>query len=240
MKEESVKISCIIPTLNEEAHVGRLVSWLTQCLLSDLVEIIVVDGKSDDNTEKLAKEAGAIVLTSEIRSRAHQMNLGARVAKGEILYFVHADTMPPSCCFEDVIKALKEGHLVGGFRFKFDSDKKILKFNSFMTRFNVSSFRGGDQSIFIEKKIFEKMNGYDEKYVIMEEYDLLRRVKALGIKYYLIQKDVLVSARKYDGRTWLEVNWANVKAMAQFRRGVPPKEIKNSYLRHKKVPNSEF
>jgi GT2 family glycosyltransferase len=107
-----------------------------------------------------------------------------------------------------------------------------------MTRFNITSFRGGDQSIFIKKDFFEKLNGYDEKYVIMEEYDLLRRVKALGIKYYLIQKDVLVSARKYEGRTWLEVNWANVKAMTQFRRGVAPEVIKRNYLKTDK--DSEF
>ncbi len=231
MNEETVKISCIIPTLNEEAHVGRLVRWLRQCSLSELVEVIVVDGKSTDATIYEAREAGAEVFTTEIRSRAHQMNLGAKVAKGDILYFVHADAMPPKCCFEEVLNAVESGHQIGGFRFRFDSDKWILKFNSYMTRFNITSFRGGDQSIFIQKNLFEKLNGYDESYVIMEEYDLLRRVKAMGIKYHLIQKDVLVSARKYIGRTWLEVNWANVKAMAQFRRGVAPELIKRNYLR---------
>lgn len=231
-------ITCIIPTLNEELHIGKLLAHLHSCYQSDRVEFIVVDAMSSDKTKEIAQHYNVQIIDSQIRSRAHQLNLGARAAKANILYFVHADTVPPLCCFESVLEHVSKGAQIGGFRFKFDSERWILKFNSYMTRFNIKSFRGGDQTIFITKKHFDELNGFNEYYTVMEEYDLMKRSASTGEKYVLVQKDVMVSARKYAENSWLRVNFANVVAMYRFNKGVAPDIIKKGYsamLQHKLI-----
>jgi rSAM/selenodomain-associated transferase 2 len=230
------RITCIIPTLNEELYIGKLLAHLHSCYESSKVEFIVVDARSTDRTREIAQHYNVTLIDSANRSRAHQLNLGVRAARSEIYYFVHADTIPPLCCFESVIDQVSKGSQIGGFRFKFDSDRWILQFNSYLTRFNLKSFRGGDQTIFITKKHFEALGGFNEYYSVMEEYDLMKRSAMMGEKYTLVQKDVMVSARKYAENSWLRVNFANFVAMYRFNKGIAPDLIKKGYsamLQHK-------
>jgi rSAM/selenodomain-associated transferase 2 len=221
-------ISIIIPTLNEAESIGKLIEHLRCNLQGKNVEIWVSDGGSNDETVKIAGELGVHVLEENYRCRAKQMNAAAKKASGRVLYFVHADTLPPASFAVDIEDSVAEGKQIGGYRFQFDSNKAMLRFNSWMTRFNVLSFRGGDQSLFITRDLWEKLGGFDEKYVVMEEYDLLRRAKEYS-SFTLIQKDVLVSARKYDHLSWFRVNFANSVAMIQFKLGVNPQQIKDTY-----------
>jgi rSAM/selenodomain-associated transferase 2 len=223
-----MNVSIIIPTLNEAQHVGRLLEHLIKNGGPELLEIWISDAQSDDKTVEIAEKYGVHLLKNQPRSRAKQMNAAARIAQGDVLYFVHADTLPPSTFLADIRSAIEKGHDIGGYRFRFDSDKAMLKFNSWMTRFNVQSFRGGDQSLFITRKLWNELSGFDEKYIIMEEYDLLRRAKKIAT-FGLIPKEVLVSARKYEQSSWMRVNFANLLAMVQFRCGVDPVVIKRTY-----------
>ena len=166
------------------------------------------------------------------------MNEAAKSAGGDILYFVHADSLPPMGYADDVASAISNGADLGSFRFKFKSDNRLLRFNSWCTRLNLLSVRGGDQTLFVKKEVFERLKGYCWKHCIMEEYDFMRRSKKEGFKFKLIQKDVEVSARKYDKNSWLRVNFANVVAMVMWRLGSSPSRIKNTYftlLRHPKA-----
>jgi len=223
-----VKISIIIPTLNEEKYIGDLLNYLSENSCGCIAEIIVCDGNSIDLTRDIAQGRGARVIALEKSCRAVQMNAGARVATGEVIYFVHADTRPPNSFIKDINSSILNNYDIGGYRFKFDSSKWSLKFNSWMTRFNILSFRGGDQSLFLTKKAWEELGGFDEKFVVMEEYDLLKRA-SLRFRYCLIQKDVIVSARKYDQNSWLRVNFANTVAMIMFRMNYDPQHIKKTY-----------
>ena len=91
-----MNISVIIPTYNEEENIEKLVTYLQNVPQHEkIIEIILVDGWSQDNTMFLAQRLGAKALKSEVRKRSLQMNMGAQVAQGEIFYFLHADTMPP-------------------------------------------------------------------------------------------------------------------------------------------------
>jgi hypothetical protein len=90
--------------------------------------------------------------------------------------------------------------------------------------------RGGDQSIFITKKLFEKLNGFDSEHIVMEEYDLIRRGKKIE-KFKLIQDDVLVSARKYECNSYFRVNLANFTVFSLYYLGVKPRRLLKIYTR---------
>jgi hypothetical protein len=164
------------------------------------------------------------------------MNAGWKASSGSVLYFVHADTLPPSSYLDDIEKELEQGTDLGCYRFLFNSKRPVLRFNSFMTRFNALSFRGGDQTLFVKRNVFEDLNGYDESYEIMEEYDLLIRANK-RFKFSIIPKDVKVSARKYEHNSYFRVNVANVVAFTMFRLNCSASAIKRVYfkmLRHPK------
>jgi rSAM/selenodomain-associated transferase 2 len=219
-------ISVIIPTVDEAELIQRTVKQFSK---SENIEILVVDGGSKDNTIALAKEAGATVLQCPIRSRAAQLNLGASKAKYDILYFVHADVLVPKTFQAEIQQSLTKGNEAGCYRSGYDRYPGLMRLNSYMTRFNILSFRGGDQTLFITKKAFQKLNGFDGKYSIMEDYDLLKRLWAAKIPFELIQKDVIISTRKYDSNSWLRVQIANGLAMFMFKRGRSAEDIKRVY-----------
>ena len=115
-----LQTSIIIPTLNEAEHIERLVLYLKKHGGAAVQEILVIDGGSTDNTQRLAEMAGArVVCAKDNRGRAKQLNIGAQAAQGELLYFVHADTLPPKSYMHDIQEALREGYSIGCFRFKF-------------------------------------------------------------------------------------------------------------------------
>lgn len=173
-----MKISVIIPTLNEERLLPSLLERLEA--LNDqslLLEVLLVDGGSTDATLKLVHGPKLRVLHSPKVGRAFQMNYAAKRAKGDLLYFIHADTQPPLTCLTDLSKAFNLGKEIGCFRFRFDKDGFVFRVNSYFTRFNFLWCRGGDQTLFITKTFFEDLNGYREDFLIMEEYDLIKRAQ---------------------------------------------------------------
>ena len=229
----SAGVSVIIPCLNEVHHVGAVIRLLQTARLhaNTATQIIVVDGGSDDGTLAYLQGLGdAITLLRSKPGRAVQMNAGAGRADYDTLYFVHADTRPPVTCLRDVAEAVESGHDIGGYAFSFDSPSRLLRFNSYLTGFNVLATRGGDQSIFIRRSLFWQHGGYDPRWVIMEEYDLMRRIKAAGSDYCLLKGRTLVSDRKYRGRTWARVQIANIAAMALWRSGAKPEAIRRRYV----------
>ncbi len=221
-----MKLSIIIPTLNEIALIGRLIERLLTKNHPD-IELIVVDGGSTDGTVELVQEFGISVLVC-CPSRAKQMNLGARAAKSDLLYFVHADTLPPISFLEDGMQALNEGYDAACYRSKFDCKKKIIQVNAFFTRFNWLVSRGGDQSLFIKKARFEEFGGFDESMVIMEEYPLIEKLME-NKQLKVLPKTILISTRKYDSRSWIKVSRANFAAFKLYKKGVDSSIIRKVY-----------
>jgi rSAM/selenodomain-associated transferase 2 len=190
-------ISVIIPVYNEEGLIGKTVRYLKSVSRHDLIgEIIVVDGGSSDNSVNEANMAGARVIGSPRKGRAAQMNEGARVAEGNILYFVHADSLPPPSFPDDIMEAINEGFSMGCYRLRFDLNHWFLKANAWFTRFNVNAFRYGDQSLFVTKKLFQNVNGFCERHIVMEDHDIIKRLRRHG-RFAILQKEITTSARKY-------------------------------------------
>jgi glycosyltransferase involved in cell wall biosynthesis len=191
----------------------------------------VVDGGSVDATKQIAAQAGARVIVSQERNRAAQMNLGAGLATFSVLYFVHADVLVPESFYEDIFYSLTRGFASGCYRSGFETHPGLMRVNAYMTRFKWLAFRGGDQTLFITKTAFLKISGFDTNYTIMEDYDLIARLWEAKTPFELIQKDVIISTRKYEKNSWLRVQLANGVAMFLFKRGKSPEVIKKYYRR---------
>lgn len=231
-------LSIIIPTYNESEQILNLLGQL-QKVSHKNVEILVVDGGSSDDTQSLTESMGIKFISSPTKGRAKQMNYGAKQANGEVLYFVHADTLPPVSFFEDIESSIQEGFPIGCYRFKFDSNKKILKVNSFFTRFDRLMCRGGDQSLYITRNLFDELKGYCEEHKVMEDYDIIIRARK-KYSFKIIPKNVLVSARKYDHNSYLKVNIANFIVFMMFYTKVDHDRIIRFYKRMLNHHNNEL
>ena len=222
-------ISIIIPTYNEAANIARLIGYLKNN--SNLsVEIIVSDGGSHDNTQALAELEGATVLNSPGKGRAAQMNHGASIAQGDLFYFVHADTVPPDNYLADITKAISDGYDLGRYLSSYDSKSWLLKINAFLSRLDTFAGMGGDQTLFITKKLFQQTGGFDGSMKIMEEFEFCTRARKQG-KYKIIHKPVLISARKYDTNGWLTVQRANYKVIRMYLKGAIQQDLVATYKR---------
>lgn len=190
-------ISVIIPAYNEEGVIGKTILYLRSVRDVQLVaEIIVVDGGSTDNTVNESEQAGAFVIRCLKKGRAAQMNEGARCAKGSILYFLHADSIPPNTFAVDIAQAIKNNFAMGCYRLRFDVDHWFLKANAWFTRFDVNAFRYGDQSLFVAREYFDRVGGFCEKHIVFEDYEIIKRLSRHG-KFAILKKEVVTSARKY-------------------------------------------
>ncbi|TDK42812.1 TIGR04283 family arsenosugar biosynthesis glycosyltransferase [Algoriphagus formosus] len=225
-----MKLSVIIPTLNEEENLKVLIPFLKKELAEENHEIIIVDANSGDFSEEICLKHAVTFIRVERSSRAVQMNRGAMLATGDALYFVHADTRPRAGFFEDIEKAIANGKSAGCYRYRFDSNHPLLKINSWFTRFNGILSGGGDQTLFIKKEIFQEMGGFNEQFCIMEDFELVKRLKS-KYQFYIIPKSIRVSARKYENNSWLRVQWANLIAFKDFLQNRDPMEIREKYYR---------
>ena len=191
-----MKLSIVIPTFNEAGCIRETISYLQKSLEYREAQIVVTDGGSSDDTLAIAKAAGAEAVLSPRKGRAAQMNFGASRATGEVLYFLHADTLPPAGFYEDIATALQQGADSGCYRLRFDTDHWFLKANAWFTRFNVSAFRFGDQSLFVRRKVFEETGGFAEDHIVMEDQQFICRL-AKRFHFVVLKGAVITSARKY-------------------------------------------
>ncbi|WP_245917603.1 glycosyltransferase [Aureitalea marina] len=141
-------LSVVVPILNEAETILGLLHQLRNASSSVQQEVILVDGGSEDGTTVLVQnylknnpELDIRLLRSQ-RGRARQMNLGARVAKFPILYFLHADSTLPSAFEQLIVSAWEAGKRAGCFRMRFDKSHPVLGFSQWFTRFNHPMFRG--------------------------------------------------------------------------------------------------
>ena len=192
-------ISIIIPVLNEANNIGKLLLHLTEnSSLENISEIIVVDGGSTDKTVEIIKSFTLtdVKLISSKKGRAKQMNVGAKASTENILYFLHADTFPPKDYDQLILDKVQKGHEAGCFRMQFDSNHWWLKFAGWFTKFNLKVCRGGDQSLFITKALFNAIGGYNENYTIYEDNILIGELYKRYI-FTVINKKITTSARLY-------------------------------------------
>lgn len=229
---ETPLLSVVIPVLNEAAHLPALLQSLRQ----PGVEVVVCDGGSTDESVHLAKATGATVVHCPLAHRAMQLNMGAAVARATRLWFLHADVSLPTGAIGLVMRSFDEGKTFGCFRFRFDKPGAMLALNAWCTRLPLMICRGGDQTLFCTRALFETLGGYNESMVVMEDYDFIRRGRRVE-RFWILPSAVVVSARKYEHNSYLRVNVANLLIFTGYYAGVKPATLKRCYtklIRHPK------
>jgi len=196
------KISIINPILNEANSIVSLLQHVFDNSSStNISEIIVIDGGSQDQSFKLVSEFSLlnnkVILISSEKGRAKQMNLGKQKASGNILYFLHADSFPPNNFDQLIINEVENGNLAGCFKMKFNHYHWWLRLASWLTKFQWRACRGGDQSQYITKELFDEIGGFDENFMIYEDIILINELYKRD-QFKVIQKWIVTSARLYE------------------------------------------
>lgn len=224
------RVSIIIPTYNERDNINPLIDRLFE--RAQDIEVIVVDSKkTEDGTLAAISQKNVRMIASENATRAKQMHEGALAATADLLYFVHADTLPPINYFELISQAIEEGSKFGMFSYRFDSDSRLLRVNSSTTRSKGLFTGGGDQSLFIQREAYVAMHGFDTTLPIMEDFDFYWRLKRAGVPYSIIPVDMLISARKYERNSYVKVQLVNLLTLLGFKWGRSPEKLKRFYSR---------
>jgi rSAM/selenodomain-associated transferase 2 len=189
-------LSIIVPTYNEADQLAETIHQIRRASGRHEPEVIIVDGGSTDETIAVAAQCAVTVVKSERKGRAAQMNKGASIAKGELLYFLHADSIPPQNFVAQIMNAYHDGAKSACFRLAFDYNHWFLKTNCWFTRFDINAVRFGDQSLFVCRDVFQQAGGFREDLWMMEDQEIIHRLKKYG--RFTVMKDVVItSARKY-------------------------------------------
>src|SRR5260370_25957395 len=221
-------VSIIIPALNEAHSIGVTLDAVSR--LSERVELIVVDGGSDDETREFASRRGARVIASE-RGRGLQMHRGACAALGDVLWFLHAETIVPEDSLELIHEALRDDHVVAGnFDVRFDGRRAAARFMTWLyPQLRRLGLCYGDSAIFVRREAYEQVGGF-KSFPIFEDLDLMKRLRKQGRVVHL-PAVVITSSRRFGGRNfpltfarWAGLQvlyWLGVRPSAPWRPDLP-------------------
>ena len=220
-------ITVVIPTLNEADEIAEAVATVRD----GAGQVIVVDGGSSDRTTAVAQAAGARVRVSPGANRAKALNTGAALARGDIVYFVHADCRPPPGFAEDIRDAVEAGAGAGCFRMRFDSDHWLLRLSGWLTRVDVGLFRFGDQSLFVRRDVLRAAEGFDEQLSVMEDQEMVRRLRRCS-RFVILPRPVTISARQYHrGGVYRMQLLVYPLVVVLYYLGMPPHRLARTYRR---------
>lgn len=192
-----MKISIIIPTYNEMGNIQNLLKYLKSELHNyPDCEVLVIDGESDDDTLGKTKELGFKVYQTT-KGRGNQLHYGAQFASGDVLYFLHADSIPPKNFMKIINSKVKAGVEAGCFLLSFYPSNRVLRFYESFVRYRFIVCRGGDQSLFITNKLYEKIGGFNSQLKIMEDIDFIKRLNKFS-KLEILQERIMTSSTKYQ------------------------------------------
>jgi len=221
-------ISIVIPALNEAENLPGLLSRLAR--EPETHEVVVVDGGSSDNTIAAARAFGVTVVRAE-QGRGIQLAAGAARTKGEILVFLHADSIFPQGGLAAIQKALGENPDApgGNFRLLFDGDDDFSRWlEGFYVWIRARGFYYGDSGIFIRRRVLDSLGGI-RPLALMEDYDLVRRMEKAGPTQCIEEPALITSSRRFRGRPPAMIVWGWLKIHVLFLLGVRPERLAGLY-----------
>lgn len=226
-----MKVSIVIPTVNERRVLAELVARLRLTAGKGNIEIIVADGGSTDGTVEIARRVADKLVESPARGRAVQMHLGALAATGELLLFLHADTRLPGNWLGALLDTwtVKPRPSATAYRLDFASTKPVYRLIATMGhwRSRKTGVPHGDQAVACRREDYMKVGGFPPV-SIMEEYFLLPKLARLG-PVIIMEEAVQTSTRRYEHNGPLYNALRNAAIIALFKAGVSPEKLKRLY-----------
>lgn len=224
------EISIIIPALREAEGINNVIRHIRSLAAGDRAEVIVVDGDPAGSTINAIRDAQVVRTLSET-GRAIQMNKGAALASGDMLLFLHADTLLPPNAFSLIRAALVDSGFVGGaFDLGIQTNRKIFRITEryVALRTRLTKIPFGDQAIFIRREYFERMGGF-KPIPIMEDVELMARIRKRGDAIRTIPEKVMTSARRWEKEGVLFVTLRNWMLQLLYIAGVSPERLSRFY-----------
>ena len=232
-------ISIVIPTLNESVYLADTLQSIFDAI-SNPIQIIVVDGGSVDNTVEIATKFGVQVLLCG-NGRSYQMNAGAAVATGDILMFLHGDTLVPigfDRWVEECVNLPKsslpkerkqEQSIAGAFNLKINSDRSGLRWVEWGVKVRSKFFNlpYGDQALFLKASTFHELGGFPEL-PIMEDFVFVRSLLKHG-KVTIVPAAVTTSARRWEQQGIFKTTIINQIMILGYYLGISPDRLKQWY-----------
>jgi rSAM/selenodomain-associated transferase 2 len=231
----SFALSIIVPTLNEEQVLGHTLTRLKQEKNSEMIEVIVVDGGSSDTTLALAESAGCRIICSA-QGRGRQMNAGAAAAGGEVLLFLHTDTLLPDNFSRLILDAVRRpSFAAGAFSLAIDSPARSLATIAWFAnlRSRLLQLPYGDQAIFVTRETFNALGGFPEM-AIMEDFVFIRKLKKAG-KIIILPERATTSARRWQNIGILRTTLINQAIVCGHGLGISPAILAGWYRRMRGV-----
>lgn len=224
------KISIIIPTLHEADGINAALDRLERLNSPVPFEIIVVDGAEEADTLAAIRARNIVRIRSD-RGRARQMNAGAAAASGDVLIFLHADTLLPRNGLQSIAELMAlRNHVAGAFSLGVNSARAVFRITEQYAalRTRVTRIPFGDQAIFMRKEYFEKLGGYRD-IPVMEDVEIMRRIKKRKDRLCILDDKVLTSARRWEREGVVCCTLRNWLLQALYAFGVPPERLAKLY-----------
>jgi len=219
-------ISIIVPALNEEDQIGRTLAALRE--LPGEKEIVVVDGGSTDGTVERARLQNVRVMEAP-KGRGQQMHAGALASRGDVLWFVHADTVAPPDALQEIERVLRVEAAAGGnFGLRFGGDSRAAR--QLTAIYPFLRFLGlcyGDSGIFVRREIYNRIGGF-RPLALFEDLDLLRRLRREG-RFVHLSCRMVTSSRRFEQRNFAAMwfHWTALQIL--YWCGVSPNWLARWY-----------
>jgi len=222
-----LEISIIIPVYKEK-KIDLFLKTIVNNKTLQNYEIIVVDGDGTSGIDTIPVKN--ITKIKSKKGRAKQMNEGVRYANYDILLFLHADTVLPNFALKSINEALRNDINAGAFDLSFNTNRKSLKFIAFVASFRsrLTRLPYGDQAIFIKKETFNKIGGYED-IDLMEDINLMQKLKKQNHKIKILKQKVITSSRKYEKNGLIYNTLRNLILLSLYILGVNPNKLARFY-----------
>jgi rSAM/selenodomain-associated transferase 2 len=223
-------LSLIIPVWGEAESISESIRHLRELDADGTAEIIVVDGDPEGRTISMITAEGVRTMVAE-KGRARQMNRGAEIATGDVLLFLHADTLLPLNAFALIRGAMNDNRFVGGaFDLGFNTKRTIFRVTELYVflRTRLTKIPFGDQAIFIRRDYFERIGGYRD-IPIMEEVELMKRIRKRAGAICIIPAKVRTSVRRYEREGVLFCTLRNWLLQVSYALGISPERLVKWY-----------
>lgn len=227
---QEATISIVVPIHYESDNVQKLLPVL--CSLPDTVVDIVLSVSDEDETDYrllVPDDHRVQILASPYTSRAMQINYGCIHSKGTILWMVHADVIPPLAGVAEIFEAVKDrGVVAGWFPYRFHPSSMLLSINARATYRDGWHAGGGDQCQWFTRSAFDRLGGYRDL-PIMEDFDIIKRLRKASYRYHICESPAVVSSRKYKANSYFKVNLVNLYVLIQWRIGADLQKLAKWY-----------